>query len=164
MKKDNKTGCAGSSVDNLLASLHLSHTDLDDYTEEDTCKSAHPSYTHGFIHSTGTPREFCINRFIEEREYTISRGALPFSIIEAIGAAKRPENNTTALNHNLIIRRGVYDYGFTKQDIDRYRIRRKKRTKAVCPNWEDIVEKRENEPKRVSVRPIRLANKQKTLN
>ncbi|KHN69317.1 hypothetical protein CWI42_080500 [Ordospora colligata] len=173
MKKDNKTGCANLSIDDLLTSLHLSRIDISDQSGEDTSddeiieyipQSAHNSHTPQFIQNTGISREFNINRFIEEREYTISRGTLPFSMIEAVGAKKRSENNTTTLNHNLIIRRGMYDYGFTKQDIDKYRIRRKKRTKAVCPNWEDIPEHRENEPTRVSVRSIRLSKKQKTLN
>lgn len=166
MRKVNKVIHSDPNVEELLLSLQIENESLEESLgSEEVSEDSHASLDEIEYKVIGESRwnSFCEADFNaktlkEKGEYRVSKGPLPFSLFEFIGN-KGSTESTIVTNQKLSIEGGRYDYGFTPSDLKQYRIKRKKKTKKVCPNWEDISEEKRNEPKRICVRSLRLKNK-----
>ncbi|AFN83301.1 hypothetical protein EROM_070500 [Encephalitozoon romaleae SJ-2008] len=166
MRKVNKAIHSDPNVEELLLSLQIENESLEENSgSEEVSEDSHESLDEVEYRVIGGSRwnSFCEMDFDakalkDKGEYKVTRGPLPFSLFEFIGDKGNTES-TIVTDQKLSIEGGRYDYGFTPSDLKQYRIKRKKKTKKVCPNWEDISEKKRNEPKRICVRSLRLKNK-----
>ncbi|CAD25587.1 hypothetical protein [Encephalitozoon cuniculi GB-M1] len=165
MGKVNKVIHSDPNLEELLLSLQIENGLLENPGEsseasEESCASGdeieyRPLDTG---HCVSPALDFSMRSLKEKGEYKISRGSLPFSLFEAIGKKERREQTVVA-SQKFFIEGGKYDYGFTPEDLRQYDIKRRKKTKRVCPNWEDIAEEKRNEPRRICVRSLQLKNR-----
>ncbi|AFM98211.1 hypothetical protein EHEL_041630 [Encephalitozoon hellem ATCC 50504] len=166
MRKVNKVVHSDPNVEELLLSLQIENESFEeDQESEEASEDSHASsdeIEYRIIGESGSSgfsaTDFSAKVLKEKGEYNISKGPLPFSLFEIVGNKGRTES-TVITSQKFSIGGGRYDYGFTPSDLKRYRIKRKKKTKEVCPNWEDISEEKRNEPKRICVRSLRLKSR-----
>ncbi|ADM11813.1 uncharacterized protein Eint_070490 [Encephalitozoon intestinalis ATCC 50506] len=162
MRKINKAVHSDPNIEELLLSLQIENESLEEgeafessssLMDEPECRLA-----GDIVHRDLRATDADMKALIEGGKCKISGNSLPFSLFEVI---KKKESTETAVvsNQKFLIEGGRYDYGFTPKDLERYRIKRKRRIKETCPNWEDISEEKRNEPRKVHVRSLKLRNK-----
>lgn len=162
MGKVNKAMQSDPTVEELLLSLQIEGGSSDD-GESEASEDAHVSgdeleymFASGQAHSS--PPAFDIGDLRRGEEYKISKGPLPFSLLGMSGQ-QRDSELAVVTSQKFVIEEGRHDYGFTPEDLKRYRIKRKKKVRTVCHNWEDVVEERRNEPTRIRVRSLAARNR-----
>lgn len=157
MKKINKTVCSDVALEELLVELQLHGREAEEL-ESDSDVSAE-EYSSDAEVETMCQQEPCIREFRSGERYKISKGPSPFSLfgIAKRRARERSEYAAVAVQTLVVPQGGRYE--FTQKDLDKYRMKRKKRVRDVCPNWEDVVEERSNEPERVGFRSLGLGRR-----
>lgn len=166
MKKFNRIVDSTPALEELLASLQI-EGDVEDCVSGEECGDAEAWSSTSGDGEWGLDmysRTSCLQSLYQEvdvrdlkagRIYKITSGPSPFSLFNICRAERTTgglENTAVPMQRLVVPERR--EYGFSDEELSKYRTRRRRRTRKTCPNWDDSVEDRRNEPRMVGFRSL----------